>query len=81
MIAGDNESVVYNDCSGATHVLSAIAVALLQHLQQYGALHVPAIAAHLATAWEFDADDDARQVTRGLLAELDALGMIEAAPS
>lgn len=76
MVGGDEESVIYNDCSGETHLLSAIAVSLLQHLAQ-GPADVSSIAAFLAGAWEFDSDDELRQITHNLLAELDALSLIE----
>lgn len=80
-LAGDDESVLYNDRSGETHLLSAIAVNLLQHLQQRSVMDCLAIAGYLAGSWEFASEDDAEQVTCSLLAELAALGLIETLPS
>ena len=76
MVAGEDESVIYNDCSGETHLLSAIAVSLLQQLAR-GPADFPSVAAFLAGAWEFDSDDDLRQTSHRLLAELEALSLIE----
>jgi PqqD family protein of HPr-rel-A system len=72
-----DESVVYNDYSGETHLLSAIAVSLLQKLQQDGPANRREISARLASEWEFESNDEAQQVTHNLLDELDVLGLIE----
>lgn len=80
MVDGETESVVYNDCSGETHVLSAIAMRLLQHLQR-GRANFSSMSTFLGEEWEFESEEDLRQITRDLLAELDALSLIEACPS
>lgn len=76
MVAGDEESVVFNDRSGETHLLSAIAVSLLQHLKMAGPADGPAISACLAEIWEFESIDEARSTTTTLLNELHALDLI-----
>jgi PqqD family protein of HPr-rel-A system len=80
LVEGELESVVYNDCSGETHLLSAIAVSLLQHLKN-GRADFSSISTFLADAWEFESDEDLRQTAHSLLGELDALGLIEVCPS
>jgi PqqD family protein of HPr-rel-A system len=81
MLAGEDESVIYNDLSGETHLLSALAISLLLQLQQSGPAEGSTIAARLADTWEFESDDEARQMTCSLLAELDTLGLIKHSPS
>jgi PqqD family protein of HPr-rel-A system len=76
MLAGEDESVVYNDQSGETHLLSAIAISLLQHLQ-----HAPddlsGICNSLSADWEFDADTELHRLVLTLADELDGLSFIE----
>lgn len=76
MVGGEDESVVYNDCSGETHLLSAIAVNLLQKLQKAPA-DFSSLSAFIAEAWDFESEDELRNTVQGLLAELDALWLIE----
>ena len=77
MLAGNDESVIYNDSSGETHLLSAIAVSMLQQLER-GPANFSFISTAVASAWEFDSDEELRQTVHGLLAELDGLSLIEA---
>lgn len=77
MVAGNDEAVIYNDSSGETHLISAIALSMLQHLKKAPA-NFAAISACLASEWEFESDEELGQVVHGLLAELDALSLIEA---
>lgn len=76
MVDGEDESVVYNDCSGETHLLSAIAVNLLQRLQKAPA-DFSSLSAFIAETWEFESDNELRATVQDLLAELDALWLIE----
>jgi len=80
MVAGNDEAVIYNDFSGETHLISAIASSLLQHLKKTPA-NFPSISAYLASEWEFESDEELGPVVQGLLAELDALSLIEACRS
>jgi len=79
-IDGEDESVVYNDCSGETHLLSAIAVSLLLRLEG-GPANFSAISTFLAAAWEFESDEEMQQIAHSLLAQLDTLSLIEACQS
>jgi len=76
MVAGEDESVIYNDCSGETHLLSAIAVNLLQKLEQAPA-NLSSITTFIAQAWEFESEEELQKTVEDLLAELDALWLIE----
>lgn len=76
MVGGEDESVVYNDSSGETHLLSAIAVNLLQKLQEAPA-DFSSLSTFIGEAWEFESDDELSNTVQGLLAELDALWLIE----
>lgn len=82
LLSTDDESVVYNDHSGATHLISMLATRLLQNLQQTPA-DTAALAAACAAEWELEADDAAAfdHTVAGLLAELCEAGLIEACPS
>jgi PqqD family protein of HPr-rel-A system len=77
MLAGNDESVVYNDRSGETHLLSAIAVSMLNQLKKTPATF-SSISTCLASEWEFESDEELRQTIHGMLAELDGLSLIEA---
>ena len=76
MLAGQDESVVYNDHSGDTHLLSAIAIAFLHHLRN-SPDNLAGICAALANDWEFESDDELQQLVMSLADELDGLGLIE----
>ena len=76
MLSGEDESVVYNDRSGETHLLSAMAVSLLVYLRE-GPDNVSGISARLARDWEFDTENEIPSVVTALTSELDALGLIE----
>lgn len=75
-LAGDDESVVYNDRSGETHLLSAAAVGLLEHLRE-GPADFSSICLALEKAWEFESAAELQRVVVVLTDELDALGLIE----
>jgi PqqD family protein of HPr-rel-A system len=77
MLLADDESVIYNDHSGDTHLVSAAAASLLQRLRQSNADTASLVAA-CAAEWELEADEELDAVIRDLLAELDSLGLIEA---
>jgi PqqD family protein of HPr-rel-A system len=77
MVEGEDESVIYNDCSGETHLLSAIAVDLLRKLAQ-GTADFRSISTSIAQAWEFESEEERQETVQNLLAELDALWLIEA---
>lgn len=76
IVDGEDESVVYNDCSGETHLLSAIAVSLLRRLEQEPA-DFSSLSAFIAEAWEFESDEALRKTVQDVLDELDALWLIE----
>jgi PqqD family protein of HPr-rel-A system len=82
LLSTDDESVIYNDHSGATHLISMLATRLLQRLRQAPA-GTAALAAYCADEWELEAGDAAEfdRTVAGLLAELDEAGLIEASPS
>ena len=75
----DDEGVVYNDLSGDTHLLGAPAMHLLLTLRAAPA-GAPALAEALRAAIEVDPADDLHAAVAGLLAELQALALIEALP-
>lgn len=76
MLSTDDESVIYNDLSGDTHVLTSIAARLLLQLQE-GPADQNILAARLSSEWEFDADIVPLELTNRLLAELASLSLIE----
>jgi PqqD family protein of HPr-rel-A system len=80
MVAGNGEAVLYNDRSGETHLLSAIAVSMLQQLKNDPA-NFSSISTFLASVWEFESDEELRQTVHALLAELEGLSLIEACRS
>lgn len=75
-LGGDDESVIFNDHSGETHLLSAVAVSLLEHLRK-GPADFFGICAALETAWEFESSGELQRVVVSLTDELGALGLIE----
>ena len=75
-LAGDNESVLYNDQSGETHLLSAIAMSLLEHLRK-GPDDFSGICASLEISWEFESTTELQRVVLALTEELDDLCLIE----
>jgi len=77
MLAGNDESVIYNDYSGETHLLSALAVSMLNQLEKTPATF-SSISTFLASEWEFESDEELRQTMHAMLAELDGLSLIEA---
>jgi PqqD family protein of HPr-rel-A system len=74
----DDEAVLYNDLSGATHLLGPAALCVLEALRPG-----PASAATLASRLldEFDIDDDALgSELEALLGQLSQLSLIEPCP-
>lgn len=80
MLSDDEETVVYNDLSGDTHLLSGIAASLLERLRQ-GPASSDSLAGLLASEWDLDADIAPAELAEQLLAELAALSLIEPTPS
>ena len=80
MLSDDEETVVYNDLSGDTHLLSGIAVSLLERLRQ-GPADSDMLAGFLASEWELDPDIAPAELAGQLLSELAALSLIEPVPS
>lgn len=76
MLAGDDESVLYNDHSGETHLLSAIAISVLQQLRD-GSQDIVSLSSRLAQDWEFESDAELSRTTSQLTSDLDGLGLIE----
>jgi PqqD family protein of HPr-rel-A system len=79
MLAAEDELVLYNDLSGETHLLSATAVSLLQHLQK-GPDNVSGICKAIAHDWEFDFETELQSHALALAGELDRLCLIEPCP-
>jgi PqqD family protein of HPr-rel-A system len=74
----DDETVLYNDLSGATHLLGPAALCVLEALRP-GPAAVSALAARLLA--EFDIDDgDVGDELDALLGELSRLSLIESCP-
>ncbi|MET0961394.1 MAG: HPr-rel-A system PqqD family peptide chaperone [Noviherbaspirillum sp.] len=80
LLSTDDESVIYNDRSGATHLISMPATRLLQRLQQAPA-DTATLAAFSALEWALEDDAELDHVVEALLAELDEAGLIEVCPS
>lgn len=80
MLSDDEETVVYNDLSGDTHLLSGIAASLLERLRQ-GPADDDSLAGFLASEWDLDTDMAPAELARHLLSELAALSLIEPVPS
>ena len=76
MLAGDDESVIYNDHSGETHLLSGIAVSVLQLLED-GPQDLDGLSFKLAEDWEFESDAELSRMTLQLTSDLNGLGLIE----
>lgn len=74
----DDEAVLYNDLSGATHLLGPAALCVLEALRP-GPASMAALASSLLD--EFDIDDDALGgELEALLGELARLSLIEPCP-
>lgn len=80
MLADDEETVVYNDLSGDTHLLSGIAASLLERLRQ-GPANSDSLAGLLASEWDLGAEIAPTELAEQLLSELAALSLIEPIPS
>lgn len=74
-----DESVLYNDLSGDTHLLGETAICLLQALQA-SAHDEATLLASLCAQLQIEADDTAARETAALLASLCALSLIERSP-
>lgn len=74
----DDETVLYNDLSGATHLLGPAALCVLEALRP-GPAATAALASRLHA--EFDIDDEALEdEVAALLGELSRLSLIEPCP-
>ncbi|MBC7455970.1 MAG: HPr-rel-A system PqqD family peptide chaperone [Massilia sp.] len=71
-----DETVLYNDLSGDTHLLGATAICLLQALQA-SARDEATLVALVCAQLQVDADDTVAHETALLLASLCALSLIE----
>ena len=80
MLSDDEETVVYNDLSGDTHLLSGIAASLLERLRQ-GPADDDSLAGYLAGEWDLDPDMAPAELASQLLSDLAALSLIEPMPS
>lgn len=74
----DDEAVLYNDLSGATHLLGAAAICLLEALRA-GPASRTALAVRLLAEFELD-DADLGEELDSLLGELAQLSLIEPCP-
>jgi PqqD family protein of HPr-rel-A system len=79
MFEGEDEAVVYNERSGETHLVGAIAASLLQHLR-LAPDDVSGMCRSLACHWEFDSDTELQNLVITLADELHALSLIEPCP-
>lgn len=73
----DEEYVIYNSRSGDSHLLSYIAGQLLLKLQL--PLDSKTLIEQLSSDWQFDSEQDAAEQIDAMLADLDALALIERA--
>ncbi len=71
-----DESIVYNDGSGDTHLLSPVDAEALKSLQQAPA-NIPELAERIASALNIEADDEFFFYLETLLTQLEKLGLIE----
>ena len=71
-----DETVLYNDLSGDTHLLGETAICLLQALQA-SARDEATLVASVCAQLQIDADDTAAHETAVLLASLSTLSLIE----
>lgn len=74
----DDEAVVFSSCSGATHVLSAVAGEALFALLDGDAADAPTLCARLASRNQVPNDTELADVVECLLREMDELGLIAA---
>lgn len=77
MVNEIDDSVIFNDCSGETHLVSAIAVSLLEQLRTRPADFLT-ISTALEKTWEFDSRKELQHTVHELLGELEELGLIQA---
>lgn len=76
----DDEAIVYNDCSGDTHLLSASAADVLTCLHAHPADEA-SLAAQCAAAWSVADDADLQAQLHDLLLTLQGLSLVEQTPS
>lgn len=77
--AWDDEAVVYNDRSGATHLVDALALHLL-HTLQAGNADVAALARAVRAEFDTDAADAVEAQVADTLRALAGLALVEACP-
>lgn len=75
----EDEAIVYNDCSGDTHLLSASAADVLLRLRA-AAADETMLAAQCAAAWGVADDIELREQLHQLLTALQQLSLVEPAP-
>jgi PqqD family protein of HPr-rel-A system len=75
----DDEAIVYNDCSGDTHLVSASAADVLTRLAQCPADEA-SLAAQCAAAWGMADDAELRAQLHELLSALKRLSLVEPIP-
>ena len=75
----EDEAIVYNDLSGDTHLLSAIAVDVLTRLQAQS-VDEAGLAAQCAADWQLPDDADLRTHLHELLMTLQGLSLVEQMP-
>lgn len=77
-LSWDDETILYNDLSGATHLLGPAALCVLEAMRA-GPAAVPTLASRLRA--EFDIDDAVLEdEVQALLGELSRLSLIEPCP-
>ena len=74
-----NETVLYNDLSGDTHLLGETAIFLL-HALQVSAHHEATLVASMCAQFQLEANGTAAHDTAALLASLSTLSLIERRP-
>lgn len=74
-----NETVLYNDLSGDTHLLGETAIFIL-HALQMSAYDEATLVASVCIQFQLEADHMAAHDTAALLASLSALSLIERRP-
>lgn len=75
----DEEAVVYNDLSGATHLVDAVALHLLRTLQAASATEA-ALAHAVRAEFDTDADDAVEAHVAATLLALTKLALVEPCP-
>jgi len=76
----DGEAVVYNDASGDTHHLDALAAEVLERLCTHAA-DVEEVSQAIANAYGLDPDDDLNAAVAGSVERFLKFGLIEPIPT